>query len=174
MHMAPMTTAERERARAWMKACRGAMSQETLVKELNAFFAGDTEPWSITRDRYSKYESGGADFGRAMFGRFVTYWTAKGEDAPNLTEEPERELSLEERQVIALERAADAAEAQVRVMASGFMMIALLNRSSEQDAAEAAAVLAERPDLQAVLGVLQTASAGPLPSLALGEPVGTR
>lgn len=112
MHMAPLTAAEKQRARAWMKATRNGMSQEDLAAQLTAFFGDGPEPWSITRDRYSKYESGKATFSREMLDRFVTFWAAQGQPGPDLSE-PTPVLSLEERQVIALERAAELAAQQV-------------------------------------------------------------
>lgn len=76
----PLTPFEKDRARAWMKERRGEMSQLALVEDIQR-----TIGWSITRDRYSKYESGGTDFGRGVLGKFVAYWDKKGKAGPDFT-----------------------------------------------------------------------------------------
>lgn len=82
MHMArhPLTDFERERARSWMRECRGDTSQVDLVDDIR-----QTITWGITRDRYSKYESGSVPFCREVLESFVTYWAKKGKPGPDFT-----------------------------------------------------------------------------------------
>lgn len=82
MHMArhPLTDFEKESSRAWMKERRGETSQAALVEDIKR-----TIKWGITRDRYSKYESGGIDFGRGTLEKFIDYWAKKGQAGPDLS-----------------------------------------------------------------------------------------
>lgn len=109
--MSQLTELERERTREWLRALRGRQSQDAIADAMSAAFPD----WSITRDRYSKYESGATPFGRTVYQRFVDFWTARGEDPPDLTP-PAPVLSIEERTVRALEDAARAAERQAAAM----------------------------------------------------------
>ena len=107
MRPAPMNTYDRTKAREWLREMRGDMSQAALAEDITA-----STGWTITRDRYSKYESGNpsSPMGREVFARFVSYWTGKGRPAPDMTP-PAPLLSLEERAVRAAERQAAALEA---------------------------------------------------------------
>ena len=81
MHMTrPLTPLEKDRARSWMRERRGELSQADLVSDIQG-----ATGWTITRDRYSKYESGGTDFGRGVLDRFIAYWKTKGKSGPDLT-----------------------------------------------------------------------------------------
>lgn len=87
--MAPMTDFERERIREWMLARRGEQSQQRLAEDIEA-----TTGYRITRDRYSKYESGATPFGRSVFAELLRYWQAKGEPGPDFTRpEPTPDLA---------------------------------------------------------------------------------
>jgi hypothetical protein len=65
---------QRERAREWLRERRGSTSQQALVEDINRTLSD----WTITRDRYSKYESGATPFGLVVLTRFVDYWERKG------------------------------------------------------------------------------------------------
>lgn len=82
-----MNDYERERARAWLRQRRGTMSQDALVQDI----AATMPAWNITRDRYSKYESGGTPFGAKVLAQFIDYWAAKGQPGPDFTPPPEPE-----------------------------------------------------------------------------------
>ena len=73
-----LTDFERLRAREWMLARRNELSQDALAKDISKVLA----PWQITRDRYSRYESGGTDFGRDLLDKIVAYWKTKNPDEP--------------------------------------------------------------------------------------------
>ena len=76
----PLNDYERERARDWLRERRGSMSQAALADDITA-----TAGWTITRDRYSKYESGAVPFGAGVLDRLVSYWAGKGQPGPDFT-----------------------------------------------------------------------------------------
>lgn len=107
-----MTTYDRSKARQWLREMRGDVSQADLAADITA-----TTGWNITRDRYSKYESGSptTPMGREVFQRFVDYWTSKGRPEPDMTT-PAPELSIEERALRVAEAQVEAIREQTEVM----------------------------------------------------------
>jgi hypothetical protein len=96
MHMAqPLTHHELERARAWLRSLRGDTSQLDLAADITKVTG-----WTITRDRYSRYESGSIPMGRGTLERFVSYWTSRGQSGPDLTP-PQPPVVLDPYEVIA-------------------------------------------------------------------------
>jgi hypothetical protein len=95
---------ERERVLDWLRRLRGPESQERFAAAVSA-----QTGWHVTRDRYSKYESGALPFGRTVLGHFLDYAESLGVEGPDMTP-PAPQLSLEERAVIAAERTALATE----------------------------------------------------------------
>ena len=75
-----MSDYERERTRAWLRERRDETSQADLADDITRVTG-----WRITRDRYSKYESGSLPFGKSVLQHFVDYWTSKGQPGPDLT-----------------------------------------------------------------------------------------
>lgn len=71
---------ERSRASQWLREMRGDISQAELAADITS-----ATGWTITRDRYSKYESGSLPFGREVLGHFVDYWAGKGRPGPDFT-----------------------------------------------------------------------------------------
>lgn len=67
------------RAAQWLRASRAAETQETLAADIERVTG-----WHITRDRYSKYESGSIPMGRAVLARFVDYWASRGKPGPEV------------------------------------------------------------------------------------------
>lgn len=102
---------ERTRAAQWLRDARGSVSQADLAVDITT-----TTGWTITRDRYSKYESGSLPFGREVLGHFVDYWATKGKPGPDFTP-PAPALSFEERQLALMERQVEALEAANRLAA---------------------------------------------------------
>lgn len=82
--MAPLTDYERERTRSWLRDLRGGRSQEAFAADVTS-----ATGWRITRDRYSKYESGAVPMGRDVLAHFLRYAEAGGLPGPDLA--PERE-----------------------------------------------------------------------------------
>lgn len=102
----PLTDYELERARAWLLALRGDTSQIDLVDDINRVLQGE---WRITRDRYSKYETGSVDFGRGVLEHFIAYWAKKGRPGPDMAPPPPV-VALDPYEVMS--RHADAMQAQ--------------------------------------------------------------
>lgn len=92
--MAPMTDFERERTRSWLRNLRGDTSQEAFAASVTS-----TTGWRITRDRYSKYESGAVPMGRDVVAHFLRFAEAKGLPGPDLTP-PREPASLDPYEVI--------------------------------------------------------------------------
>lgn len=130
---------ERSRASQWLREQRGDISQDKLAADITR-----TTGWTITRDRYSKYESGSLPFGKAVLGHFIDYWEAKGRPGPDLTP-PAPELSYEERHLALLEEANAIARErleQERVISSALMAL-LRQGSGRPDLVEQARAFAE-------------------------------
>lgn len=66
------------RLRMWLRAQRGDETQERLAADIEAVTG-----WRLTRDRYSKYESGSLPIGLKVKGHFVDYWTSRGRTGPD-------------------------------------------------------------------------------------------
>lgn len=64
--------------RAWLRARRGAQTQDALAQDITAVTG-----WNITRDRYSKYETS-LPIGPTVLKHFTDYWATKG--GPTLEE----------------------------------------------------------------------------------------
>jgi transcriptional regulator with XRE-family HTH domain len=106
----PMDAPTTARVRAWLKASRGTETQDDLATDITA-----KTGWRITRDRYSRYESGGLSIGKQTLAHFVAYWKGRGVEVPDFTvapTEPEPEPTL----VAALLRQSEAIEALVEEM----------------------------------------------------------
>ena len=142
---------ERARAAAWLREQRGDRSQADLADDITR-----TTGWSITRDRYSKYESGSLPFGKAVLTHFMGYFGT----APDFTP-PEVPLSIEERTLRALERQVAAAEhANVIAEERNRLLAAMLGAQRSDPRAEA---LADRLLDQVVRDVVPTLSQRPTP-----------
>lgn len=104
-----------ERVRAWLEELRGDQSQEDLADAIN-----ETLPdWHITRDRYSRYESGSLPMGPTVLANFIRYWELKGKSGPDL-EPPAPAEEPEDPQLVlarAIDRQAAAMERQNELMA---------------------------------------------------------
>lgn len=106
----------------WLRATRDrhGLSQEALVAEINAWAKATDQrnergdAWQLHRPNYVGWE-GGKQATKATVDRLIAFWQSKGEKAPDLTPATPAP-SLEERAVIAAERQADAAEAQVELL----------------------------------------------------------
>lgn len=72
-----MTDAQ-SRTAQWLRASRAQETQETLAQDIERVTG-----WHITRDRYSKYESGSLPIGPKVLGYFVAYWSSRGKPGPD-------------------------------------------------------------------------------------------
>lgn len=124
---------ERRVATRWLREARGKMSQADLAEDISR-----ATGWTITRDRYSKYESGSLPFGKSVLQHFIDYWQPRGVEPPDFTPEPEPQ-PVEERAVDATRAIADAVRGQTEVFLG---VLDGLNRRAE--AAERRAEAAER------------------------------
>ena len=84
--------------RTWLERSRESrgMIQEDVS---NAMVSAG---WKMTRDRYSKYESGALPIGPTVYANFVAYWASQGVTAPELNPPPASELPLDPMERIAL------------------------------------------------------------------------
>lgn len=73
----------------WLRASRGKETQEQLAADVERVTG-----WHITRDRYSKYESGSLPIGPKTEAHFVDYWASRGVTGPDAAapDEPEPDL----------------------------------------------------------------------------------
>jgi hypothetical protein len=63
----------------WLKVSRAEATQEWIASDIERVTG-----WHITRDRYSKYESGSLPVGPKVLGHFVDYWATRGVSGPDL------------------------------------------------------------------------------------------
>ena len=61
----------------WLRRVRGDQTQDSLAADI-----AKVTGWRITRDRYSKYESGSLPIGRQTLAHFVAYWGSRGMAGP--------------------------------------------------------------------------------------------
>lgn len=66
---------------AWLKRNRGDATQEALASDIERVTG-----WHITRDRYSRYESGSLPIGKTVRQHFVDYWASR--DVPGPDDQP--------------------------------------------------------------------------------------
>jgi hypothetical protein len=71
-------TQPRTHITAWLRASRSDATQEWLATDIERVTG-----WHITRDRYSKYESGSLPIGPKVLGHFVDYWQSRGVGGPD-------------------------------------------------------------------------------------------
>jgi hypothetical protein len=57
----------------WLERSRGKQTQESLAADITAVTG-----WRLTRDRYSRYESGSLPIGPKVLGHFRAYWATRG------------------------------------------------------------------------------------------------
>ena len=91
--------------RRWLRENRGEQSQQDLADAITA-----ATGWNITRDRYSKYESGSLPIGPTVLRHFVDYWASRDVAGPDFTP-PLSAPSIEERTLAAMDRQTDAIKA---------------------------------------------------------------
>lgn len=85
MVYAPRAVNEPQKLAArWLRATRpDSETQEWLAADIERVTG-----WHITRDRYSKYESGSLPIGKTVLKHFVDYWASRGVPGPNAQPEP--------------------------------------------------------------------------------------
>jgi hypothetical protein len=75
-----MDATQAVRLTQWLKASRGTQTQEDLAADITA-----KTGWRITRDRYSRYESGSLAIGQQTLEHFVDYWATRNVEGPDLS-----------------------------------------------------------------------------------------
>lgn len=73
------------RVTQWLRASRGSETQENLAADITSVTG-----WRLTRDRYSKYESGSLPIGPKVLAHFIDYWAARHVPGPSFAPEPVR------------------------------------------------------------------------------------
>lgn len=70
----------------WLKETRERhhVSQEKLVDDINAWAAAEGMAWTLHRPNYNGWERG-KGITDPLRDRLIAYWTAQGEDEPDLT-----------------------------------------------------------------------------------------
>lgn len=68
------------RISTWLKANRANATQEWLAADIERVTG-----WHITRDRYSKYESGSLPIGRVVLKHFTDYWATRDVPGPDFS-----------------------------------------------------------------------------------------
>ena len=95
----------------WLKALRGTETQEALALDITS-----KTGWKITRDRYSKYESGSLPIGPTVYEHFLTYWKGRGKQGPDLAPASTGATESDDPLVIALTRQSIAIERLVALL----------------------------------------------------------
>lgn len=101
-----MDNTDLSRQAQWLKAKRGVETQDRLAQDISKVTG-----WRITRDRYSKYESGSLPIGPKVLRHFLDYWATRGIDAPDFasplagaTETADPVVTAIDRQTAAIDR----------------------------------------------------------------------
>ena len=97
--------------RRWLRASRGDETQERLAQDISRVTG-----WNLTRDRYSKYESGSLAMGKTVLRHFVDYWASRGKPGPEAFVEKPAEPTETQALVAALQVQAETITALVEEM----------------------------------------------------------